>query len=515
MKTTLNYIVALFFLISLCCFGQKKNNDKPIVIANDFEYKDDYVHFTGTDNLIFLPENRLDKDSRKIGIQFFRVKAKNDKGLPPVLYLPGGPTGVFVHSMFGRKYGGKHGIYFGEQVSLLNEDRDVLVINQRGCHYVPGAPVPDFTYKFKTGNPKEMSNPEQWKKNLKKAFVANAKYFTESGIDLSGYDFSNLVDDIESIRKYYNYEKVAFMVGSFGAQWALGYISRYPNKIDRVLAYDIEPLSHSYDDPKHLWEVFKNIASEAEKSPKLKGKLPKIGLLNAVKEIAKRLEKEPVWVQVGSDSLQLGIEDFKRNLRYPYGPTEAWPKYITELYNGDYKLLGLWAKERRGGIGNVAMINSLIDVSIGISKERHKLVNSREELQWMRTSTLAYDALKDVIMTPDIGDDMREIKSNNIPMVILQANMDVNTPFKNAEYVLPYFKNTHVIKLENVAHQGRVHLWEEHPESLENIMRLFTTDFDKVPFSEFKKTLKSKYTMKKFDFMDIDGKSLYEMRTGN
>ncbi len=514
MKKAVNPLIVCLFVFGLQCFSQQKNDTQPIVIANDFEFRDDFVHFKGTDNLIFLPENRLAENSRKIGIQFFRVKAKEDKGLPPVLYLPGGPPGSFLFDMFGRRYGGKHGEYFGKQVAILNEDRDVLVINQRGNHNIPGAPIPDFTYKFKTGNPEEMSDPEKWKENLQKGFVAYSKYFQSTGVDLRGYDFSHLVDDIESIRQYYNYEKVSFMVGSFGAQWALGYISRYPDNIDRVLAYDLEPLSHAYDDPKHLWEVFKNISDEAEKSPNLKGKLPEVGLLNAVKEIAKRLEKTPVWVQVGVDSVQIGIEDFKRNVRYPYGPTEAWPKYITELYNGDYRLLGLWAKERRGQNGNVAMTNSLIDVSIGISKERHKLINNREELQWIRTTTLAYDALKDVMMTPDIGDEMREIKSNTIPMIILQANMDVNTPFKNAEYVLPYFKNAHIIKLENVAHQGRVHLWEEHPESLENIMRLFTTDFSEVPFSEFKKTLETKYTMKKFDFMDIGGKSLYEIRTG-
>ncbi len=514
MKTTVQYFFLLIFLTSLHLSSQKSTDTPPIVIENDFDYKDDFVHFKGTDNLIFLPENRLAENSRKIGIQFFRVKAKKDMGLPPVLYLPGGPPGSFFIDMFGGKYGGKHGVYFGQQVSILSENRDVLIINQRGNHHIPGAPIADFTYKFNVGDPKEVSDPEQWKKNIKKGFLAYANYFEEIGVDLRGYDFSNLVDDIESIRAYYKYDKVAFMVGSFGAQWALGYISRYPENVDRALVYDIEPLSHSYDDPKDLWTVFKNIEAEAEKSEKLKGKLPKIGLLNAVKEIVKRLEKQPVWVTLGADSVLIGANDFKRNLRYPYGPTEAWPKYITELYNGDYNLLGLWAKERRGGNATVGMLNSLIDVSIGISEDRLKLINSREELQWMRPTTMAYDALKEVMMTPDIGDEMRKIKPNEIPMVILQANMDVNTPFNNATYVLPYFKNAHVIKLKNVAHQGRVHLWEEHPESLADIMRLFSTDFDKVPFSEFKKTLKTEYSMKEFDFMEIEGKSLYELRTG-
>lgn len=511
-------IVSLFIMFSLLFaeegISQKESELQPVVIANDFEYKDEFVNFKGTDNLIFLPENRLSENSRKIGIQFFRVKAKKDVGLPPVLYLPGGPPGIFVYDMFGRKYGGKHGEFFGKQVSILNEDRDVLIINQRGNHYIPGAPITDFAYKFKLGDPEEITNPEQWKNNLRKGFLAYSKYFQSIGIDLKGYDFSHLVDDIESIRKYYDYDKVAFMVGSFGAQWALGYMSRYPDKVDRALMYDLEPLSHSFDDPKDLWNVFRNIESEAEKAPNLKGKLPEIGLLNAVKVIVERLEKEPVWVKMDSDSILIGANDFKRNLRYPYGATEAWPKYITELYNEDYSLLGLWAKERRGGDAQVDMINSLINVSLGISEEHYKLINSREELKWMRSTTLTYDALKDVMMTPDVGDEMRSIKSNDFPIIILQANMDVNTPFNNATYALPYFKNAHVIKLENVAHQGRVHLWEEHPESLENIMRLFTTDFNEVPFSEFKKTLKNKYTMKKLDFMDIGGKSLYEIRTG-
>lgn len=514
MKTLLYPLTTFIFLLSVSCSGKQQKDTIPTVVSNNFNYQNEEVDFKGTDNLIFLPENRLAENSRRIGVQYFRLKAKTDKGLPPVLYLPGGPPGSFFIDMFSGKYGGKHGTYFAKQVSILNKDRDVLVINQRGNHAIPGAPIPDFTYTYNVGDPKQISDPEQWKKNLKKGFLSYSKYFEEIGVDLRGYDFSHLVDDIEAIRTYHGYHKVSFMVGSFGAQWALGYINRYPEKVDRALVYDIEPLSHSYDDPKDVWEVFKNIEKEAEKSEKLKGKLPEIGLLNAVKVIVERLEKEPVYIKIDSDSILIGADDFKRNLRYPYGPTEAWPKYITELYNGDYRLLALWAKERRGGNATVGMLNSLIDVSLGISEERHKLISSREELKWMRPTTLSYDALKDVIHTPDVGDKMRQIKSNTIPMVILQANMDVNTPLKNATYVVPYFKNSHIITLKNVAHQGRVHLWEEHPESLERIMTLFSADFDKVPFSEFKKTLKSEYTMKEFDFMDIEGKSLYEIRTG-
>ena len=122
------------------------------------------------------------------------------------------------------------------------------------------------------------------------------------------------------------------------------------------------------------------------------------------------------------------MEDFKRNLRYPYGPTEAWPKYITELYNGDYRLLALWAKERRGGTATTLMLNSLVDVSLGISEDRLQLIKSREELQWMRSPTQTFDALKEVMVTPDVGDEMRKIKPTNVPIVILQGNMDVNTP---------------------------------------------------------------------------------------
>ena len=513
MKAIKNISIWVALLLSFSGFSQMSKPDEPVVISNDFHFQDGYVDFKGTDNLIFLPENRLDENSRKIGVQFFRVKAKNDKGLPPVVYLPGGPPNSFFMDMFGRKYGGKHGEYFGEQVSILNKYRDVLVINQRGNHRVPGSSVYDFTYQYSIGDPSEVYDPEQWKENLKKGFVAYAKYFEEIGVDLRGYNFTHLVDDIEAIRSYYNYDKLAFMVGSFGAQWALGYMSRYPEKVDRALMYDIEPLSHSYDDPRDVWNVFKNIEKEAENAPNLKGKLPKIGLLNAVKEIVERLEVQPVWVKIDTDSVLIGANDFKRNIRYPFGSTEAWPKYITELYNGDYRLLALWAKERRGGRGRVDMLNSLVDVSLGITEEHHKLISSREELKWMRPTTLSYDALKDVIIAPDVGDEMRKIKANDFPIVILQANMDVNTPFENAEYVLPYFKNAHIIKLENVAHQGRVHLWEEHPESMQNIMRLFSVDFEKIPFSEFKKTLETTYTMKKFNFMDIGGKSLYEIRT--
>lgn len=390
MKKIINLIFIIISLTSISTTAQNNTADKPIVIANDYEYKDANVHFTGTENLIFLPENRLKKDSRKIAINFFRIKAKNDTGLPPVVYLPGGPGSVFLNYMFGEKYGGKHGAAFGKQMTIVNETRDILVINQRGNPKIPGTPEPDFVYKFNAGDSKEITNPKKWGKNLRKSFVANANFFNETGMDLRGYDFIQMVDDIESIRAYYNYDKISFVAGSFGTQWAIGYMSRYPDNLDRALFYDVEPLSHSDDDPEFVWNAFERIEERAINASNLKGKLPKIGLLNAVKVIVKRLEEKPVWVKIESDSILIGANDFKRNLGYPFGPVEAWPKYITELYNGDYRLLALWAKENRGGIAEVNMINSLVNLSIGISQDRHELLTNREELKWMSSWTSSH-----------------------------------------------------------------------------------------------------------------------------
>ena len=218
MKTAIKFVAIAIFIGVTKGYTQEQEPLKPIVISNDFHFKDGYVDFKGTDNLIFLPENRLEKKSRTIGIQFFRVKAKKDLGLPPVFYLPGGPGGSFFLDMFGRKYGGKHGLYFGEQVTILNETRDVLVINQRGNHQIQGAPIPDFTYRYSLGDPKAMTDPQEWAKNIRKGFLSYASYFQAMGIDLRGYDFSHLVDDLEAIREYYGYGKIAFMVGRFGAQ---------------------------------------------------------------------------------------------------------------------------------------------------------------------------------------------------------------------------------------------------------------------------------------------------------
>ena len=55
----------------------------------------------------------------------------------------------------------------------------------------------------------------------KDAILESLKELKADNIDPSGYDIHNIIDDIEDIRQFLNYEKVALVGTSFGSQWAL------------------------------------------------------------------------------------------------------------------------------------------------------------------------------------------------------------------------------------------------------------------------------------------------------
>ena len=159
------------------------------------------------------------------------------------------------------------------------------------------------------------------------------------------------------------------------------------------------------------------------------------------------------------------------------------------------------------------MIHSLINISLGLSQDRYHKIKNREALKWMIPTFISYEALKEVSFTADVGDEFRKQKKSDIPMLMVHGNLDTDTPYENATYLQPFFKDSHLVTLNNVGHNGELRLLKEYPEALNNILSFFEADFNKTPFKEFKKSIKDSYDLKELEFVAIDGSSLYDILT--
>ena len=94
MKTLTFFLLSVSILLSGSC-QESTMEQGTTVYSHPLLLDGEGLDMVGTENLMFVPENRHKPDSRLIGVHFFRLPAKGESTLPPVFYLPGGR----VHSI--------------------------------------------------------------------------------------------------------------------------------------------------------------------------------------------------------------------------------------------------------------------------------------------------------------------------------------------------------------------------------------------------------------------------------
>ena len=439
--------------------------------------------------------------------------------MPPVFYLPGGPGGSYSEGHFTGRYGKTRAAAWMAELKVLNRNRDLIVLNQRGHSFAPGFSIPNFEYSYERGQQDKPLDIGQKALNQQRAFANCIERFQEKGVDVTGYDIINIVDDIEDIRQHFGYGQVALVGTSFGSQWALGYIHRYPQLVDRAMLSGVEPMDHAWDDAEGIWKVLERIEQAAMTDPKISGDLPAVGLLEAVKTIVRRLEESPakVHLQIPEKDIDewilLGADDFRFETMCPYAEDrkeslELWPKYITELYQEDYSLLAHRAQSGRAGTSWSLMINHLIDNSIGISKEREAVLSARPEIQWIGDPSVNYKATRQVSPMAPITAAFRKPVTQDIPILMIHGNMDWNTPIENAQYVQKHYKNTHLITVERGTHSAKREWILADKQAALQVFEFMNIDFKKRSFEEYKKTLPVSYSLPKINFDPLIGRTI-------
>lgn len=478
------------------------------------------IEFTGTENILLVPENRQRADSRQIGLHFLHFPAKEPSNLPPVVFLGAGPGEPYSTRHFYQSYQGPRAKAWTWEMMLVNQKRDLILINQRGNPDAPGLPPRDFVYRWKNGYKDKPFDLVERQSNRRKALEQCIEESKTNGMDIEGYDILHLVGDIEAVRQHYGYEKLAFIGTSFGSQWGLAYIQLHPEHCDRALFSGVEPLDHAYDDPKGLWAVLEQIETYAKEDPALAASLPKVGLMEAFKTIVQRLEKAPVDVhlQVASEEIDetipLGVDDFRLAYMNPFArgkvaSIESWPKYISELYKGDYRTLAYRSRGRDSYSTSYAM-GPLIDNSLGISAQRDSLLDSRESRKWLGDINLYYKETRKACPPSKLDDSFRQQRVHDIPLLLIQGDMDRSTPHENATYLMQFLNNGHLLTVKRGTHSAKRAMILQDPELARSVYQFMNVDFEKTPFPEWKRNLPTEFELPKFEFWPIEGESLFD-----
>ena len=399
--------------------------------------------FAAERGMMFVPANRSDKKSAVIGIELYRFKAsmKAKPGTPPIFFLHGGPSFAGLERSLERL-----GTFEERWLPLLDVS-DVVVVGQRGI----GSSKPNTIIETTTIFPLDREVIEQEVAAAIREVCAKEKAFWEAqGVDLSGLTVIEAAADVNDVRKALGYENVIIWGGSFGSHWGMAFMRYYPEIVERAILRGTEGPNHTYDHPGHLWNVYKDVAAEAEKAPELQGLIPEGGLIEAIKTVVERVKKKPVKVTVTDPKTRKPQEvlftarEAGRLARGYSGGLPGWPANVITLYNGNFSEAAKRAVRRQGSRRFSTASFYMLDHGSGITPEREGELKADPAVKILGDINLHYMMTREV-WGSDLGNEFRQNFETNIPSVIVHGTWDTSTPYENALELVPYFKNSKFI----------------------------------------------------------------------
>ncbi len=464
MNNKIKYLfIIIIFLHTACTSTQRKSfhtADAPapkagsMFIFPERIILEDGGFFNAERATMFVPLNRSEKNSDVISLDVYRFKAseKANPNTPPIFYLHGGPNFLGLEDQLDELGN------FEKNWKFMLDVADVVVVSQRGIG--PSKPTTTIETTVLDFPPDVAYNNDQAVESLQTLLSKERKEWEDLGLDLHGFTVLEAAEDVNEVRKAFGYDKITIWGGSFGSHWGMALMRLHPEIIERAILRGMEGPDHTYDHPGHTWNVYKRMAEEAENSPELQGLIPEGGLIAAVETIVKRLEENPITVEVKNSetgdiqNVLFDAHSAKQLSRGYSNNLESWPADIITLYNGDFTKAAENVIRRYENKGRTFKTASyyMLDCASGITAERLAEYMADPATQILETGWGYISGCP--CWDSDLGDDFRQNFETNIPTVIVQGTWDRSTPFENALELVPYFKDSKFIPLKRGPHSA-------------------------------------------------------------
>ncbi|MEQ9468989.1 MAG: alpha/beta fold hydrolase [Ekhidna sp.] len=407
-----------------------------------------------------VPENRTDPNSRQINLKVARIKAKQDLGYAPVMYLSGGPGGSAINDL--------RVSHVAKMLMKLNQTHDLILMDQRGTGNSTPKMVWSATHDFRIEHQDLTKNiflDEKSTSRVLKAFASESlRFFKEEGFALGGYNTLESSHDINAVCDELSIDQIHLVGFSYGTHLTLSTLKYYPQLIKSAVCIGTEGLNNTLKLPETYNEQIRKISLLAKSDPKWKNKESFEELL---RQIYLKLTTTPLKLEIKNaytnkiDTILFGAHGLQMVIRADIGDRNDFiylPKMLDDLNNGDLSLLKSFVTKRYNqyqfGVHGMALSMNL---SSWASKDRLKMINKQIEKSMLGNSMNFIEmTLRDQWEYQDLGDEYRSDFNCAVPTLFISGSLDSNTTPEQTKQVSRGFSDFKHIIVENAGHESMI-----------------------------------------------------------
>ncbi len=402
---------------------------------------------------LWVPENRRNPKSRLIELAFVRFKSTSPNPASPIVYLAGGPGGSGIAAARGTRF---------PVFMAMREVADVIALDQRGV----GLSKPNLNCREALDYPLEKpASREALLAAFRKASRECGERLRAEGVDLAGYHTNESADDLEDLRKALGVKKISLWAISYGTHLSLATIKRHESSLDRVILAGTEGPAHTIKLPSNIQKHLEHIDRLVQADARISKEVP--DFMRLMKEVFKRLEREPVTVEVtdprNGQKVKVTINKFVLQLltTNSFGGEEgALPARFYALSRGDFSLAALgWLRFMRSLSSVGSAMSHMMDCYSGTSPMRRKQIAREAKTSLLEdVIDLPQPDICEAWGRPDLGEAFRQAPKSRLPVLFISGTFDVRTPVSNAEEVRRGFPLSEHLIIEGAVHSDPLFL---------------------------------------------------------
>jgi pimeloyl-ACP methyl ester carboxylesterase len=415
--------------------------------TNTASYKADY-------GILVVPENREKADSRLIDLPIVRIHAVNNNPTEPIFRLEGGP-GLSNVKLDPRAY--------------LLDHHDFVAVGYRGLDGSSVLDCPEVEKAFKGDGDDVLS--EESSKKIGEAWMDCASRLRQQEVDINGYSIMEVIDDMESARLAFGYERINLLSMSYGTRVAYLYGLKHPNSIHRSVMIAVNPPGHMVWEPETIDAQLKYYADLWAKDSKMSARSS--DLLATMRHVHDDMPRR--WLIFAIDPGKVRIVTFVLLFHRQTAPL-IFDAYVAAehgdpsglalmsmAYNHILPSLMTWGEMASKAVS--ADFDSLRDYSAEMDPPTSIIGSPMGKLLW---GPLRFGAWP----IKQIPGEYRKLQPSDVETLLISGSVDFSTPAEFAtNELLPYLSRGKQIVLSEMGHVDDV--LAIRPEATERLLKSF------------------------------------------